>query len=111
DPETGALVAGPAAALTPAAARLAVDPFSTNTTLVVVATDAPLGKAEARALAHSAHMGIARVTRPSHTVHDGDSTFVLSTRRGPAVPLAALSIAVQEVVARALVRGVRAAAG
>jgi L-aminopeptidase/D-esterase-like protein len=108
-PESGALVAGPAEALTPAAAALAVDPFGSNTTLVVVATDAPLAKAEARALAQSAHMGIARVTRPSHTLHDGDSAFVLSTGRGPRVPLVGLSIAVQEVVARALVRGVAAA--
>ncbi|HKI58350.1 MAG TPA: P1 family peptidase [Trueperaceae bacterium] len=110
DPESGELVAGPAEALTSAAVALAVDPFAGNTTLVVVGTDAPLGKAEALALAHSAHMGIARVTRPSHTLHDGDSTFVVSTGAGPAVALAALSIAVQQVVARALVRGVRAAA-
>lgn len=109
DPETGALVAGPAEALGPGAADLAVDPFGSNTTLVVVATDAPLTKAQARALAQSAHMGISRVTRPSHTPHDGDTVFVTSTGRGPGVPLAGLSIAVQEVVARALVRGVLAA--
>lgn len=107
--ETGALVAGPPEALTPAAASRAVNPFGSNTTLVAVATDAPLSKAEARALAMSAHMGIARVTRPSHTLDDGDTAFVLSTGRGPAVPMTALSVAVQEVVARALVRGVLAA--
>lgn len=110
EPETGALAAGPAEALTPAAAGLAVDPFATNTTLVVVGTDAPLDKAQARALAQSGHMGIAQVTRPSHTPHDGDSVFVLSTGLGPEVPLTALSVAVQAVVARALLRGVRAAA-
>ncbi|MEJ2289160.1 MAG: hypothetical protein P8Y02_11065 [Deinococcales bacterium] len=54
-------------------------------------------------------MGIARVTRPSHTPHDGDSAFVLATGRGPHVPLVGLAVAVQEVVARALVRGVEAA--
>jgi len=110
DGETGALVAGPREALGAAAAQLVLSVHGANTSLVVVGTDAPLTKAQARALADSAHMGIARVTRPSHTVHDGDTTFVLSTGRGPEVPLVALSVAVQQVVARALVRGVRAAA-
>jgi L-aminopeptidase/D-esterase-like protein len=109
DAETGALVAGPREALTAAAASLAVNPFGSNTTLVAVATDALLTKAEARALALSAHMGVARVTRPSHTVDDGDTVFVLSTGRGPAVPMTGLSVAVQAVVAQALVRGVLAA--
>jgi L-aminopeptidase/D-esterase-like protein len=80
----------------------------TNTTLVVVATDAPLSKAQAYALSQSAHIGIARVTRPSHTVYDGDTTFVLSTATGPAVSLLALSVAVQEVVAEAIIKGARA---
>jgi L-aminopeptidase/D-esterase-like protein len=79
----------------------------TNTTLVVVATDAPLSKAQAYALSQSAHIGIARVTRPSHTVYDGDTTFVLSTATGPDVPLLALSVAVQEVVAEAIIKGAR----
>jgi len=82
-----------------------------NTTLVVVGTDAPLTKAEARALAQSAHIGIARVTRPSHTLRDGDTTFVLSTGAAPAVSPAKLAVAVQEVVARALLNGARAARG
>lgn len=108
DARTGELVAGPPEALDVAGLGHVADPFAGNTTLVVVATDAPLGKAEARALAQSAHMGIARVTRPSHTPFDGDSAFVLSTGTGPRVPLAQLSAAVQETVAHALVRGVRA---
>lgn len=79
----------------------------TNTTLVMVATDAPLTKTQAYALSQSAHIGIARVTRPSHTVYDGDTTFVLSTGNGPSVPLLALSVAVQEVVAEAILLGVK----
>lgn len=74
----------------------------------MVVTDAPLTKAECLALSQSAHIGIARVTRPSHTAFDGDSAFVLSTATGPQVPVAALSVAVQEVVARALIKGWRA---
>ena len=81
----------------------------TNTTLVVVATDAALTKSEAHALSLAAHIGIARVTRPSHTTGDGDTAFVLATCDGPRLPLQALSIAVQEVVARALILGAKAA--
>jgi L-aminopeptidase/D-esterase-like protein len=79
----------------------------TNTTLIVVATDAPLTKTQAHALSQSAHIGIARVTRPSHTIYDGDTTFVLSTGDGPSVPQLAISVAVQEVVAEAILLGVR----
>ena len=75
-----------------------------NTTLVVVATDAPLTKGACAQLAGSAHAGIARVIRPSHTPYDGDTVFVLSTGSGPRVGLDALAVAVQEVVARAIVR-------
>ncbi len=109
DPDSGALVAGVPGTLGLAAADGFGAMPGVNTTLVVVATDAPLTKAEAHALSYSAHIGIARVTRPSHTVYDGDSAFVLATGTGPTVPLAALSVVVQEVVALALVAGVRAA--
>ena len=81
----------------------------TNTTLVVVATDAPLTKTQAKVLADSAHVGIARVTYPSHTLHDGDTSFALSTGTGPEVPLMLLSVAVQETVAAAILDAVRAA--
>lgn len=111
DPDSGALLAGvPGTLGIVAAERFAAMPGA-NTTLVVVATDAPLDKAQALALSQSAHVGIARVTRPSHTSFDGDTAFTISTGRGPAVPLELLSIAVQEVVARALVNGWRATQG
>lgn len=110
DPDTGQLVAGLADVQGLAAAEGFAAIPGANTTLVVVATDAPLTKAEANALATSAHVGIARVTRPSHTVFDGDTAFVLTTGTGPRVPMAALSVVVQEVVAAALLKGVRAGA-
>jgi L-aminopeptidase/D-esterase-like protein len=112
DPDTGALVAGCGAGRDPerAAALFETAPGA-HTTLVVVVTDAPLTKAEAHALAVAAHVGIAHVTRPSHTVHDGDTAFVSSVGGGPAVPTAALGVAVQAVVARALLRGTRAGLG
>jgi L-aminopeptidase/D-esterase-like protein len=112
DPGDGALVAGTGVGSDPeAAAALFAPAPGTNTTLVAVVTDAPLAKAEAYALATAAHAGIAQVTRPSHTVHDGDTAFVSSVGGGPAVPLGALGVAVQAVVARALLRGARAGAG
>ena len=113
DPQTGRVVAG---ARGGEGERLAgslefFTPSSsgTNTTLVVVATDAPLTKTQAKVLADSAHVGIARVTRPSHTLHDGDTSFTLSTATGPEVPLMLLTVAVQEIVAAAILGAVRAA--
>lgn len=103
DPATGARVAGTDAPFDSDALA------GTNTTLVVVATDAALTKAQAHALSQSAHIGIAQVTRPSHTPSDGDTTFVLGTGREEA-PLMALSVTVQEVVAEAILSGARAGA-
>lgn len=109
DPVNGALVAGCGLGNDPEAVLELFTPTpGVNTTLVAVVTDAPLSKAQAHALSLAAHIGIARVTRPSHTVHDGDSAFVSSTGAGPIVELGVLCVAVQEVVARALLRGVRA---
>ena len=115
DPDSGAVLAGVRGESSSYTARFSQAPLGTeentgsNTTLVVVATDAPISKAEAKALAGSAHIGIARVTRPSHTVSDGDTAFCLSTGTGPQVPMILLSVAVQEVVAAAILSGVRAA--
>ncbi len=109
DPDDGRLVAGHGELLGMAALDGVAALPGTNTTLVVVATDAQISKAEAHALSTSAHIGIARVTRPSHTTGDGDTAFVLSTGMGPRIPMQALSIAVQEVVAKALVLGAKAA--
>jgi L-aminopeptidase/D-esterase-like protein len=80
-----------------------------NTTLVAVATNAKITKTQAYLLSQHAHIGIAKVTEPSHTLFDGDTTFVLSTNQGPEVSLMALTIAVQEVVAKAIVNGVKSA--
>jgi L-aminopeptidase/D-esterase-like protein len=51
----------------------------TNTTLVVVATNARCSKVECHLLARSAHHGMARAIHPSHTRHDGDLVFALAT--------------------------------
>jgi L-aminopeptidase/D-esterase-like protein len=50
-----------------------------NTTLVVVATNAVLDKAECKRTASAAHAGLARALNPSHTLADGDTVFCLAT--------------------------------
>jgi len=50
-----------------------------NTTLAVVATDAPLDVAQLQRLAIAAHDGMARAIYPAHTPFDGDLVFALST--------------------------------
>ncbi len=80
-----------------------------NTTLAVVATDAPLTKADAQRLAIMAQDGLARAIRPVHTPFDGDSVFALATGDGSGVDpyrLARLGQAAADCVARAVARGV-----
>lgn len=50
-----------------------------NTTLVVVATNARLSSEQCARVALQGHNGIARAIRPSHTRYDGDTVFVLAT--------------------------------
>src|SRR5687768_5578188 len=57
-------------------------PAGGNTTLVVVATDASLDRAQCRKLAEIGHDALAIGIRPAHTLFDGDVVFVLSTGGG-----------------------------
>ncbi len=81
-----------------------------NTTLVVIATDARLTKAEARRVAIMAHDGLARAIRPVHTPYDGDTVFVLSTGIhdlvDPAAELSTLGTLAADCAARSIARGV-----
>ena len=52
---------------------------SGNTTIAIVATDAPLDKAGCQRMATAAHDGIARAIVPAHTPYDGDLVFGVST--------------------------------
>jgi L-aminopeptidase/D-esterase-like protein len=84
-----------------------------NTTIVVVATDAALGRDEVRRLAIMAQDGIAAAIFPAHTPFDGDAVFALATgRAGPlraGGDLYALGAAAVACTARAIARGVHAA--
>jgi L-aminopeptidase/D-esterase-like protein len=81
-----------------------------STTLVVVATDAVLSKAQAKRLAVMAQCGLSRAIHPVHTPLDGDVLFAASTGRrpltDPTLGLTRLGNLAAHVVARAIARGV-----
>jgi len=56
-----------------------------NTTLVVIATDAPIDRAQCRKLAEIGHDALAIGIRPTHTMFDGDVVFALGTGDGSRV--------------------------
>jgi L-aminopeptidase/D-esterase-like protein len=136
DAETGQLLAGARAPngagwLDPPASRPADGPDGpvgarpnpalfpgANTTIAVVATDAPWSKADLAKIAQMAHDGLALAVRPVHTPFDGDTIFTLSTASDPsgARPGAALPFAVSlagaaaaRVLARAVADAIRSA--
>lgn len=80
-----------------------------NTTIGVVAVNAPLTKAEANKVAEMAHDGLARTIYPVHTPSDGDTLFALSTGRGPAARVGRVGALAAEAVARAVLDAVRSA--
>jgi L-aminopeptidase/D-esterase-like protein len=84
-----------------------------STTLVVVATDAVLTKAQAKRLAVMAQSGLSRAIYPVHTPLDGDVVFAASTGRralaDPLMGITKLGTLAANVVARAIARGIFAA--
>ena len=83
-----------------------------NTTIALVATDAPLDKNACRRFAMMAQDGLARAIRPAHTPFDGDTVFALSTGAGaPVSPerLAVLGSLAADCLARAVMRAIVAA--
>jgi L-aminopeptidase/D-esterase-like protein len=98
------------------AASVASDGSPLNTVIGVVATDAPVTKAQAERLAMAAHDGLARAVRPSHLPMDGDTFFALSTGGGgetgagvPGEELALLATVAADCAERAVVHVVLAA--
>lgn len=83
-----------------------------NTTIGVIATDAPLTKAQAQRLATVGHDGLARAIAPVHTMSDGDTLFALGTDlAGHSPGFNVLAVMAAEAVARACVNAVCAAQG
>ena len=118
DPETGRLIAGArdaadgrrlidtAAALAAGVPAPAFRPV--NTTIGLVATTAALDRVEAGRVARLAMEGFTRALSPPHLATDGDTLFCLSVGAASA-PVETLGRALADLVARAIVRGVRAA--
>lgn len=83
-----------------------------NTTIAIVATDAPLTKTQCHRMAVAAHDGIARAIIPAHTPHDGDLVFGVATGAEAGVDrqkLRDIGAAAATCLARAIARGVYAA--
>ncbi len=118
DPDTGALIAGTRDA--PDGRRLIDSALSMrsqsdlgrfaaeHTTIGVIATDARLTRPEASRLASLGMLGFAAALSPPHTSFDGDTLFALSVG-DVAIDITRLGLAAADAVARAIVRGVRAA--
>ena len=123
DPGSGEVVAGPRSVdgesmhdsmelATSLESRRAASAPSSNTTIGVVATNAPLDVEQANKLAQVAHDGLAMAVRPAHTMSDGDTMFALATGDSERTPdMTALCAAAALTVGEAIVRGVREAEG
>jgi len=76
-----------------------------NTTIGVVATNAPLTKAQARKVAQMAHDGLALAISPVHTMFDGDTLFAVSCPApGVAADVTVVGTLAVRAVAMAVVR-------
>ena len=87
-----------------------------NTTICAVAVNAALDTADAQRLAIMAQDGLARAIRPAHGPTDGDVVFAIATGKRPLPEPRALSLTrigshAADCLARAIARGVHAAAG
>jgi L-aminopeptidase/D-esterase-like protein len=86
-----------------------------NTTIGVIATNAPLTKTQASKVAQMAHDGLARAIRPVHTPYDGDIVFAMATGSDSAIDkmgvedLTLIGSLGAEVLSTAVCRAVRTA--
>ncbi|WP_028782953.1 P1 family peptidase [Thalassobacillus devorans] len=80
--------------------------FSGNTSIGIIMTNAKLTKAQANKVASIAHDGFARTMRPSHTLVDGDSLFLLATGEVKA-DANTIGMLAAKVVEQAVLRGVK----
>jgi L-aminopeptidase/D-esterase-like protein len=100
----------PLSVLVGSTARAELSP-GTNTTLAVIATNAPLDRAGCRKLAELGHDAFALAISPVHTAFDGDTVFALSTGTGPTLDpggLLPIGVAAVEALRSAIERSVTA---
>jgi L-aminopeptidase/D-esterase-like protein len=121
DPRTGKIVAG-ARAENGKGYRNTMDAIlkgyhvisegGANTTLGVIATNAPFTKTQMTKLAQMAHDGYARAINPVHTMADGDTIFALSTGTAKVkADVTAIGAIAATVMSRAIVRAAMQATG
>jgi L-aminopeptidase/D-esterase-like protein len=117
DPATGKIVAGArrsrdsmefADSARAMKAGLSTGFTRSNTSLVVVATNARLNKVEATKLAQLANLGVARAINPVNTMSDGDVVIALSVGSAQA-NVESLGVAAAEAVSESILRAVRLA--
>ena len=86
-----------------------------NTTIALVATDAPLDQTQAQRMAMVSNSGLARSIRPIHNLGDGDAVFAMSTTEQDASlsngDLQALYNAAADALGRAVVHALLAEGG
>jgi L-aminopeptidase/D-esterase-like protein len=81
-----------------------------NTTIGVVATNAPFNKTQMTKIAQMAHDGYARSINPVHTMADGDTIFSMSTGTANVkADVSTIGAIAATVMARAVVRAAMAA--
>jgi L-aminopeptidase/D-esterase-like protein len=85
-------------------------PWTTNTVIGAVATNARLSKERAHLLAIAAHDAVSGVVRPAHTIWDGDTVFTLATGDMEA-PQATVESLMERAVAESIRRAVLRATG
>ena len=106
DPQTGHVTAEPSRK---EKAMMLQATQGANTTIAIVATDAPLTKTQCHRLAVTAHDGMARAIVPSHTPLDGDLVFGVATGDGGPVDqtqFREIAAAGAVCLSRAIARGV-----
>ncbi len=85
----------------------------TNTTIGVIATDAPIARHCLIRMVIGGHDGLARAIRPAHTAADGDTLFALTTapdeRPMETIDVLRIATATEHVMETAIVRAVQAA--
>ena len=86
-------------------------PLGSATTIVCVATNAKLTKAQAKKVSQMAHDGVARAINPVHTMFDGDVVFTLATGTSSVSDVGLIGIMAAETVERAIIRAVEQATG
>lgn len=87
-------------------------PAGQNTTIAAIATNASFDKAQCKKIAQMAHDGLARVIDPVHTPADGDTIFAIATGTSAVkADTGVIGAVAAHVLAEAVLRGVRAAAG